>query len=379
MAKIGPVSVLALLSLLPMCSFADGCDVKTVDVSSDISPNIGPGNYYQVTGYCSSSTAALEGCNAVAATHGYAAVNGAACFVGEVGELDLWSVGWLYEYATGGPNGNGVYPPFYLLEFYFPQFFVSTDPRAQCDICVGDPINPANGSAFAVQSDFPARHQEALPFNRFYNSSRVGGADLSVSWQHGFSRHVQPLFSTIRYKDHTQKNGSIDSSLYPNAATACTSGFAQISSQVKTWANGVAVYSNGVCSIVVNGVTVGILPIYSNVTAPFGTAAIVGLNVTRDDGQLLAFMINGTSIVGPASVALKLQQTSSGYSVTDESDSIEAYDINGVLQSITSRAGVVQTMNYDGSGRLSVVTDSLGHRLTFGYDAQNRLISVTRQ
>jgi len=99
--------------------------------------------------------------------------------------------------------------------------------------------------------------------------------------------------------------------------------------------------------------------------------------VTRDDGQLISFTLQGGSIVAPPSIGLKLQQTSSGYTLTDQNDNAETYDANGKLLSLTNRAGVVQTMNYDGSGRLGTVTDSFGHRLSLSYDSQGRVSSVT--
>jgi RHS repeat-associated protein len=84
--------------------------------------------------------------------------------------------------------------------------------------------------------------------------------------------------------------------------------------------------------------------------------------------------------------------------VTDDQDNVEAYNSSGVLQSITSRGGVVQTMAYDSNGRLSVVTDSFGNTLSisrnsayqiasvsfsgggtvgYGYDSSSRLSTVT--
>jgi YD repeat-containing protein len=99
----------------------------------------------------------------------------------------------------------------------------------------------------------------------------------------------------------------------------------------------------------------------------------------RDDGQLISFPVNGTSITAPPSINLKLQQTASGYMLADANDTIEVYDPNGKLLTVTSRAGVVQTMSYDTLGRLSGVTDSFGHRFTLSYDSQNRLITVTLQ
>jgi YD repeat-containing protein len=77
---------------------------------------------------------------------------------------------------------------------------------------------------------------------------------------------------------------------------------------------------------------------------------------------------------GPAE---RLQQTGSGYTLTDANDTAEAYDANGRLVTVTSRAGVVQTLTYNGSDSLANVTDSFGHSITIGYDSLGRLSSVT--
>jgi YD repeat-containing protein len=76
---------------------------------------------------------------------------------------------------------------------------------------------------------------------------------------------------------------------------------------------------------------------------------------------------------------LKLQQSGGGYTLTDVNDNVEAYNTNGKLTSVASRAGVVQTIGYDSSSRLSNVTDSFGHSVTLTYDSQGRLSTVTRQ
>jgi len=92
----------------------------------------------------------------------------------------------------------------------------------------------------------------------------------------------------------------------------------------------------------------------------------------------VSFGVNGTVINAPAGIGLRLQQTAGGFTLTDEADNIETYSANGALLTVTSRAGLVQTMGYDSSGRLSTVTDNFGHRLSLSYDSQGRLSSVTR-
>ena len=120
--------------------------------------------------------------------------------------------------------------------------------------------------------------------------------------------------------------------------------------------------------------------------------------MTRDDGQVIRFPVSGSTIVTLPGVTLRFAVTGSGFTVTDENDSVETYNAAGTLLSITSRAGVVLTMGYDANQRLSGVTDSFGNspvltrdatgRLTasaitggsaaqYGYDASGRLSTVT--
>jgi YD repeat-containing protein len=105
----------------------------------------------------------------------------------------------------------------------------------------------------------------------------------------------------------------------------------------------------------------------------------VGFDALRDDGQLVSFNLQNGALAAPPGITLQMQQTSSGFTLTDPSDTVEAYDSTGKLLTVTSRAGVVQTMNYDTSARLSTVTDNFGHKLTLSYDPQGRLSSVMRQ
>jgi RHS repeat-associated protein len=75
-------------------------------------------------------------------------------------------------------------------------------------------------------------------------------------------------------------------------------------------------------------------------------------------------------------ITLRLQQTAGGFTVTDNNDSVETYDANGTLLSITHRSGLSQTLTYTG-GNLTSVTDNFGHGLSLSYDASNRLGGVT--
>jgi len=271
----------------------------------------------------------------------------------------------------------------YPFNFFFytisSQFFASAGTLKDSGCpknCVGDPINPVNGNLYKAEQDMAASGQALSSFSRAYNSMDFTNDDLSPAWRHSFSRAVKAKpAATVPYAASDPNN----SPLYDDEASACISGFAQIQSRVANWAGATASYSNGLCLLTKSGVNIGMLPIYpSNLSYPLSSQTI-SYDVTRDDGQLIRFTLLDGVITAPPGIALKLQQTASGYTLTDASDTIETYDSSGMLQTTTTRANVVQTISYDTNGRLSMVADSFGHKLTLGYDTQNRVISVTRQ
>jgi len=251
---------------------------------------------------------------------------------------------------------------------------------AQCGptrSCVGHPINPASGAVYDTIVDVPSASGSPA-FQHFYNSTDSGSPDLSAGWRHSFSRNIQPKYAGTNYRPYVQDQDN--SSLYADEATACISGFAEIKARLSSWANATASYANGVCSLNNGNTRIGTLTLlYTSPPTPNpSTLTLVGYDATRDDGQLVRFSVQGGSIMAPPSIGLKLQQTSNGYTLTDDSDNVESYDANGKLLSVASHAGVVQTMSYDSSGRLSGVTDSFGHHLLLSYDGLGRLSSVTR-
>lgn len=104
--------------------------------------------------------------------------------------------------------------------------------------------------------------------------------------------------------------------------------------------------------------------------------------VSRPDGQSLSFTFSNGQWVGGSDVVSRLVQTTdtggnpSGWKLVTGDDTVEIYDLNGRLLSITTRAGLSQTLSYDAAGRLSQVTDPAGRTLSFGYDAQNRVATM---
>jgi len=245
---------------------------------------------------------------------------------------------------------------------------------------VADPINPANGGMSKTEGDCAT--SSALIFGRSYDSTDSASADIGGGWHHSFARSIKPVYQRPIYKPYVVGDPDA-SSLYNDELSACVSGFAQIQSRVANWVGAVASYENGLCVLRKGGVYIGTLTLQSSVKQkPVATPVLVGYDAARDDGHVIRFY-NFTNISGdfraPPSTGMRFQTLTAGFAVSDEADNVETYDLNGILQTITSRSGVIQTMVYDTSGRLSAVTDSFGHQLTLGYDTQNRVISVTRQ
>jgi len=272
-----------------------------------------------------------------------------------------------------------------------PQFWVRTQTKTTtavggcCDVPsppphVGEPINASSGNVYQTEHDSAEQGpNHRLLLNRFYNSLDSGAQDLGAGWRHGFSRKIAAVRDVSSYLPYVSGDAN-SSALYQTAALACTTGFAQIQSQVPNWSGASATYTNDVCALSKNGVSIGTLPIlFAYPQLPPPRSSVLGFNVTRDDGSVIWFANQGGAVLTAPGTTLRLQQTATGYTLADAKDAVETYDSNGALQIITSRSGGFQTMSYDSSGRLSTVADNFGHQLTLSYDAQNRVISVTRQ
>jgi RHS repeat-associated protein len=123
--------------------------------------------------------------------------------------------------------------------------------------------------------------------------------------------------------------------------------------------------------------TVGTLQIQSN--APLSSAPTVPIeyDVIRDDGQALRFTLQNGVVNNQPGVSTRLAVTGSGFTVTDDDDNVEVYNTAGVLQSITSRAGVVQTISYDSSGLFHEAIDSFGNSVTVARNSWGAIGSIT--
>jgi RHS repeat-associated protein len=240
--------------------------------------------------------------------------------------------------------------------------------------CVPDPINPAVGNVYTVETDLVFSKPSPIHFQRFYNSADSSGVDNVPGWRHTYDRSITVL-SQGPVSVYSGQSSTV-SAQYSTQADACVQGFAEIQGAVPGWASASASFSGSTC-IVTNssGNQIATLPVYSEF-APAQSPTPIEYDLYRDDGQVLRYTIQGTTITPPAGISIRLETTASGFTVTDDDDNVETYNAEGVLQSITSRSGVEQTIAYDTNSLFQSVTDSFGNTLSVTRNTQGSIATV---
>ncbi|CAD6878134.1 hypothetical protein [Methylomonas albis] len=102
------------------------------------------------------------------------------------------------------------------------------------------------------------------------------------------------------------------------------------------------------------------------------------VDVTRNDGKVLTFILAGSAWVSDSDVNAKLVKLATGWQYTTGLDGVEIYNASGKLISITDRKGLTQTLTYDSQGRLSTVTNPFGRSLTFAYSGTDTRVSSVK-
>jgi YD repeat-containing protein len=267
------------------------------------------------------------------------------------------------------------------------QFFVSTHPYAQADCgcsdnTAGDPMSPANGNVSYHETDISAGGAGSPAFERYYNSADSSGTALSAGWRYSFSRQIIVQIANP-YQPYSTTD-PMDSYLYSYPAEACDYGWYDVRATSVPWAAATPSYSGGdgyaygVCTLSLDGTVVATPIVFSAFQIPGASTTPIGFTAQRDDGQQVTFTLSGSTIVAPTGITLQLSQTESGgYQLIDDDDNVESYNANGQLTSVTTRAGIAETLAYNSSNQLSTVTDSFGHQLTLAYNGGGQLASVT--
>jgi RHS repeat-associated protein len=100
----------------------------------------------------------------------------------------------------------------------------------------------------------------------------------------------------------------------------------------------------------------------------------------RADGQVLRFTMSAGVWTGDTDIDVKVVQSGSTWTLTDQDDTVETYTAvgnKGTLTSIKVRGGYSQTLQYNSSGQLTSVTDTYNRSLQLTYSTKGLLHTVT--
>ena len=197
-----------------------------------------------------------------------------------------------------------------------------------------------------------------LVFSRKYSSAGAS-SDALGDWQHNYSSSLDAGGIPT-----TEWQGT-KSTEYPDAETACQSGWQQISDtayngQLQT---AQAVFDAGLCELKLNGATVARLPVQGS----DGNSSYPIHILTRADGSRITFYKQNGVWETTTHEPYQLVFSSSGWNVTTPDGSVETYTAEGKLASITNTQGQITTLSYNGAGQLEKVTSPFGQTLTFSY------------
>ena len=79
----------------------------------------------------------------------------------------------------------------------------------------------------------------------------------------------------------------------------------------------------------------------------------------------------------PPGVFMILVKEASQFRLVSANGTTRLFDLNGRIQTITTRKGNTLTYHRNGSGQLNSITDDMGREVTFTYDASDRITVVT--
>ncbi len=289
-------------------------------------------------------------------------------------------------------------------------FYVELNPpEKQCNTPRdGNPCNAATGNKFQTETDYTSSVSNGLHFSRYYNSqgSTKNAEYVAMGWRHTYSRTLgeAPIERRAESQQLNMPNVLASSttlvdrsSLYSSAQDACIMGWNDLKGTVfgGQFSSATASLQGESCKVSSGGQTVTMMTIRSSHPSSLTNSANSYLDlleqsntmtVNRANGSQLFFEKNGGVWTSYTNETIKLEQLTNGWRFTDSNDTIEEYDSDGKLLSITNRAGLVQTLEYtlpsgsngdDNPNTLDRVTGPFGRELRFTYNAQGYLRSVT--
>ena len=219
-------------------------------------------------------------------------------------------------------------------------------------------INGVDVSTGKITYDTNDIATSQLALSRQFSSAGVS-PDALGGWQHNYSSSLDAGGIPT-----TEWQGA-KSTEYPDAETACESGWQQISG---TAYNGQlqtadAVFNAGLCELKLNGTTVARLPVQGS----DGNSSYPVHILTRADGSRITFYEQNGEWATTIREPYQLESTASGWNVTTPDGSTETYTTDGKLAAITNPQGQTTTLSYNSAGQLEKVTSPFGQTLTFSY------------
>jgi len=252
---------------------------------------------------------------------------------------------------------------------------------------LSNPCNPADGTKTQVEVDLLGSHIGAPDFVRYYRSKGAYKTDenFTTGWRHTYSRRIdeKPEVSpTIAFTVPSDQ-----SSFYATAAEACTSGWPELKDTV--WggdhSTATASFAGGnICRIEEGGTTVAYFRVRTLPGSYPFTATPDIKTVSRPQGYVETFEWDGSSWINHMNPAVSLVQNGANWEYTDANDTVETYNADGRLISITLRNGLTTTITYGTAwhvvGKPTKVTGPFGHYIDLFYEyPSGRFASVDAQ
>jgi Domain of unknown function (DUF6531) len=114
--------------------------------------------------------------------------------LGQMCWVDIW-----YYFLPSIPNWTryGFYP---LYSGASPQYWIAALPTPQSEMHANnhagdDPINPATGNDYTVETDVTFKGAGAASYTRHYSSNDTTGVDGVPGWRHSYARYITTVYS----------------------------------------------------------------------------------------------------------------------------------------------------------------------------------------
>ena len=193
----------------------------------------------------------------------------------------------------------------------------SNEPPKSCG--VGNPVNSANGNKYQVETDLQGSATSGIGITRYYNSDRHGALYGKSPYGHNWTNQYSPEITVT---------------------TEWVGLFAYTRARVLRPTGRIFTFTDWNCP---------------------------GCETWQPEPGVYDSLREIRDTTG----------AQTGWEYTTVGNTVERFNLNGVLQTITDIHGNTQTLSYDTLGLLERVDDDAGKSLRFSYDAMDRISATT--